>query len=68
LLGELGFELGDAPVGEPVAGTGGLEPLGEGAVIGGELPDALLVRGVLGGDPLDGLLGDATSGVTELPE
>src|SRR5579862_3411821 len=29
-LGELGFELGDAPVGEPVVGAGGFQPLFQG--------------------------------------
>jgi hypothetical protein len=41
-VGELGFELGDAAIGEPVVGAGGLEPFFEGAVVGGELADALL--------------------------
>jgi hypothetical protein len=54
-LGELGFELGDAPVGEPVVGAGGFQPVLEGLVVVGELADALLERGVLGGQPLRGL-------------
>src|SRR5579859_209941 len=51
-LGELGFELGDAPVGEPVVGAGGFQPLFQGPVVVGELADALLERGVLGDQPL----------------
>jgi hypothetical protein len=50
-------ELGDAPVGEPVVGAGGLQPFLQGAVLDSELKDALLESDVLGGDPLRGLLG-----------
>src|SRR5271165_6310896 len=50
-LGELGFELGDAPVSEPVVGAGGFQPFLQGPVVVGELADALLERGVLGGQP-----------------
>lgn len=57
VLSELGFELGDAPVGEPVVGAGGLQPFLQGAVLDCELEDALLESDVLGGDPLRGLLG-----------
>src|SRR6266699_6470712 len=32
-FGELGFELGDAPVGEPVVGAGGFEPVFQGPVV-----------------------------------
>ena len=67
-FGELGLELSDAPVGEPVVGARGLQPLCEGAVVGGELADSLLERGVLGGHPLDGVLGEFAFGVAELPE
>ncbi|MGW0316446.1 hypothetical protein [Streptomyces flavidovirens] len=53
----MGFEVGDAPVLEAQVRAGGLESLVEGAVVGGELADALFEGGVLGGDPLDGALG-----------
>lgn len=67
-FGELGLELGDAPVGEPVVGACGLQPLCEGAVVGGELAGSLLERGVLGSHPLDGVLGELAFGVAELAE
>ncbi len=67
-IGELGLELRDAPVGEPVVGARGLQPLCEGAVVGGELADSLLERGVLGSHPLDGVLGELAFGVAELAE
>jgi hypothetical protein len=62
------FELGDAPVGELVVGACGLQPFCEGSVVGGQLADALLERGVLGGDALDGLVGEFAFGVAELAE
>src|SRR5712691_10990063 len=68
MLGELGFELGDAPVGEADVGACGLEPFFERPVVLGELADALLERGVLGIDPLDGVVGEFAFGVAELPE
>jgi hypothetical protein len=43
-----------------------LQPFLQGAVFGGELADALLERGVLGGDPLRGLLGPFLFQVAEL--
>src|SRR5438067_2022190 len=43
-LGELGFELGDAPVSEPVVGAGGFQPVFQGPVVVAELADALLER------------------------
>jgi hypothetical protein len=52
----LRFEVGDALVVEPEVLACCLELLFEGAVAGGEGADALLERGVLGGDPLDGFL------------
>src|SRR6266508_3384319 len=67
-IGDAGFEIGDAPVLEAQVGPGGLEPFVEGAVVGGELADALLERGVLGGDPLDGLLGPFGFQVPDLAE
>src|ERR1035437_3503633 len=51
-FGELGFELGDAPVCEAVVGAGGFQPFLQGLVVVGELADALLERGVLGDEPL----------------
>lgn len=55
-VGETGFEVGDAPVLEAQGEAGGFEALVEGAVVGGELPDALFECGVLGGDALDRIL------------
>jgi hypothetical protein len=56
-VGDAGFEVGDAAVLEAQVGAGGLEAFVKGAVVVGELADALLEGGVLGGDPLDGFLG-----------
>jgi len=67
-IGDAGFEVGDAPVLETQVGSGGLEPFVEGAVVGAELADALLERGVLGGDPLDGLFGPLGFQVPDLAE
>jgi hypothetical protein len=53
---------------EPEVVPGGLEPLVEGAVVGGELADALLEGGVLGGDPGDGFLGPLGLEVADLAE
>jgi len=44
-LGELGFELGDAPVSEAVVGAGGFQPFLQGPVVLCELAGALLERG-----------------------
>jgi hypothetical protein len=63
---ELRFELGGAPVGEAQVGAGGLQPLIEGPVVGGELAEALFEGGVLGGDPLDGFLGPLGLQVADL--
>ena len=41
---------------EAQVGAGGFESFVEGAVVGAELTHALFERGVLGGDPLDGIL------------
>src|SRR6266568_1382470 len=67
-FGELGFELGDAPVGEPVVGAGGFEPVFQGPVVVAELADALLERGVLGGQPLRGLRRQVVFQVADLAE
>src|SRR6266849_3590333 len=63
VLDELGFELGDAAVGETDVGACGLEPFFERPVVLGELADALFERGVLGGDPLVGVVGEFAFGV-----
>src|ERR1035441_7540593 len=63
---ELGFELGDAPVGEAGVGAGGFQSFFQGPVVLGELSDALLERGVLGGDPLRGVLGEILFQVADL--
>ena len=51
-----------------MVGACGLQPFLKGAVIGGELADALLERGVFGGDPLDSVRGEFVLGVAELAE
>ena len=53
---------------EAQVGAGGLEAFVEGAVVGGELPDALFEGGVLGGDPLDGFLSPYGFQITDLAE
>ncbi|MBP2047817.1 hypothetical protein J2Z21_000739 [Streptomyces griseochromogenes] len=58
----------DAPVLEAQVRAGGLESLVEGAVVDGELADALFEGGVLGGDPLDGALGPLSSHIAYLAE
>ena len=63
--GELCFQVCDALVVEAEVVAGGPEPLVEGAVVGGELADAL---GVFGGDPGDGLLGPLGLEVSDLAE
>jgi hypothetical protein len=68
VVGEVGFEVGDASVLEAEVGPGGLESFVEGAVVGGELADALFEGGVLGGDPLDGFLGPFGLQVADLAE
>jgi hypothetical protein len=60
-LGDLGFEVGDAAA---EVGAGRLEAFVEGAVVGGELADALLE----GGDPLNGFLGPFGFQVADLAE
>lgn len=67
-IGNLGFEIGDATVLEAEVGARGLEPFVEGAVVGRQLADPLFEGGVLGGDPLEGLLGPFGLQVAELAE
>lgn len=55
---ELGFEVGDAFGGESEVGAGAFEPFLQRAVFLGELVDAVLEGGVVGGQLLDGLAGD----------
>jgi hypothetical protein len=52
----LEFEIGDAAVEESGVGAGGGELVDEGLGVVGELPDALLERGVLGDQPLQAVL------------
>src|SRR5260370_36422409 len=56
-FGELGFELGDAPVGGAGVGAGGLQALFGGLVVAGGLVEAGLWRGVLTGQALRCLRG-----------
>jgi hypothetical protein len=64
----LGLEVCDAAALEAEVGAGGLESFVKGAVVGGELPDPLFEDGVLGGDPLDGLLDPFGFQVADLAE
>nr|QIY76518.1 glutamine synthetase [Streptomyces sp. RLB1-33] len=64
---DLGFEVGDALVGEPVVGASAFESFLEPTVFLGELKDASLECGVLGDDGLDGFAGDHLLGVADLP-
>ncbi|MFF0131573.1 glutamine synthetase family protein [Streptomyces mirabilis] len=64
---DLGFEVGDALVGEPVVGASALESFLEPTVFLGELMDASLECGVLGDDGLDGFAGDHLLSVADLP-
>ncbi len=54
VVGELCFEVGDAPVKEAAGGAGGGQALAQRAVLVGELADAVVQGGVLRGDPLGG--------------
>ena len=53
---------------ETQVGPGRREPFAEDAVAGSELADALLEGGVLGCDPLDGLLGPFRLQIPDLAE
>jgi hypothetical protein len=64
---QLGFELGDPPVGEADVGADGLESLLQGLVVLGELADVLFEGGVPGGDLADGLRCPFAFGVAGLP-
>jgi hypothetical protein len=57
-FGEVGFEAGDAGVEEAVVLAGGLDPLGELLIAGGELAVLLAERPVLRVDSLDGVGGE----------
>jgi hypothetical protein len=57
-FGELGFEAGDAGVEEAVVLAGGLDPLGELLIAGGELAVLQAERPVLRIDSLDGVGGE----------
>jgi hypothetical protein len=54
VLGDLCFEVGDAPVQEAAGGAGGVEAFAQCAVLAGELADAVVQGGVLRGDALRG--------------
>jgi hypothetical protein len=49
-----GLRVGDSPVLEAKVRAGRIQLLVEGAVVAGELADALFEGGVFGGDALDG--------------
>src|SRR5713101_2346656 len=65
MLGELGFELGDAPVGEADVGACGLQPFFQRPVVLSELADALLECGVLGGGWLIDVFGEFAFSVAD---
>jgi len=65
-LDKLGFEVGDAVVGEAEVGAGAFESFLQLAVLLGELVDAEFEGGVLGGQMLDGLAGNHLVEVAEL--
>jgi hypothetical protein len=56
MLGEPGFQVGDAAVLEAQVGPGCFESFVEAAVVGAELSHAVFERGVLRGDSLDIIL------------
>lgn len=62
------FEVGDAAVLEAQVGPGGVESFIEGAVVGGELVNTLLERGVLRADALNPVLGPVRFEVTDAAE
>jgi hypothetical protein len=53
---DVGFEVGDARSWKRRFEPGRFQPLVLGAGVGGELAEALLECGVLGGDAVDGIL------------
>jgi hypothetical protein len=63
---KLGFEVGDAFVGEAEVGAGAFESFLQGSVFLRQLLDTTFEGGVLRGDPLDGLAGDYLLEVPEL--
>ena len=67
-VGESGFEIGHFAVLEAQVGARGLQSFVQGAVVGGELADALFEGGVLGGDALDGFLGPFGFQVADVAE
>ncbi|MEV4362179.1 hypothetical protein [Nonomuraea sp. NPDC049625] len=54
---QLSFEFGDASVGEPGVGAGGLKPFVQGPGFVGEAADLLLESGVLREEPAVGVIG-----------
>lgn len=55
---DLGFEVGDAFVGEAEVGAGALKSFLQGSVFLGQLLNAALEGGVLSCEPLDGFAGN----------
>jgi hypothetical protein len=66
--GQLCFEAGDSLIEEAVVGPGGLQAFFQGAVAGGQVPDALFERRVLGGKPLGGVAVVVVLSVADLAE
>ena len=67
-LGQPRFQVGNSTVLEPQVGPGGCETFVECAVVGGELAHALFEGGVLGDDPLDGILCPFGFQIADAPE
>jgi hypothetical protein len=67
VLGELRFEVGDAPVQEAAGGAGGVDALAQCAVLVGELADALVQGVVLRGEELGGVRAEGVSRSRSVP-
>jgi hypothetical protein len=68
MLGQPRFQVGNSTVLEPQDGPDGHETFVERAFVGGERAHALFECGVLGGDPLDGILWPFGFQIADAPE
>jgi len=60
--------LGDGRSADRLPGAGGMQPFLQDRVVLGEVPDALLERGVPGSDPLRAVLGPFVYQVADLAQ